>query len=221
MTYPIWVAVRDSHVLNEAFPIEPTFYMAFAQSLEPSVLQSVPSMSMSIRSAGEIAPARLATSVAAAIANVDGAATVSFQTLTETLSVYYIRERLLAMLSGYFAAFALLLGGVGVYGVTAHAASRRRTEIGVRMALGATSPAILRLMMGRAGMLCGLGLVAGGLLILWAGGLVRFLLFNVEPWDPGSIIASVAGLAGVAMLAAWIPARRAAGVEPAIVLRES
>ena len=213
-------------VQNAAFtsvrdPIEPTFYMAFAQSMEPELLTAIPSMTVSVRSAGEIAPAGLASRVAAAIATVDGAATVSFQTLTETLSTYYIRERLLAMLSGYFAAFALLLGGVGVYGVTAHAISRRRTEIGVRMALGATGSAIRRLMLGRVGLLCGLGLGAGGLLIVWAGRLVRSLLFSVEPLDPTSIVASAAALTLVGMLAAWIPARRASRVEPAVVLRES
>ncbi len=124
------------------------------------------------------------------------------------------------MLSGYFAAFSLLLGGVGVYGVTAHAVSRRRTEIGVRMALGATSPAILRLMMGGIGRLCGIGLLSGVLLVVWAGGLVRSLLYKIEPWDPVSIGISVVGLATVSMLAAWIAARRASTVQPGAILRE-
>jgi predicted permease len=213
-------------VQNAAFtsvrdPIDPTFYMAFAQSLEPELLTAIPSISVSIRSAPEIAPTHLTAGVAAAIARVDGAATVSFQTLTETLSTYYIRERLLAMLSGYFAAFALLLGGVGVYGVAAHAASRRRTEIGVRIALGATGAAIRRLLLGRVGLLCGMGLIGGGLLILWAGRLVRSLLFGVEPWDLTSIFASALVLIMVGLFAAWVPARRASRVEPATVLRES
>lgn len=213
-------------VQNAAFtsvrdPIDPTLYMPFAQSLGPDLLTAIPSMSVSIRSAGEIDPKHLAAGVAAAIARVDGATSVSFQTLTETLSTYYIRERLLAMLSGYFAAFALLLGAVGVYGVAAHAVSGRRTEIGVRMALGATGGAIRRLILGHVGLLCGLGLIAGALLILWSGRLVRSLLFGVEPWDFFSLLASALALIMVGLLAAWIPARRASRVEPAVVLRES
>jgi ABC-type antimicrobial peptide transport system permease subunit len=91
----------------------------------------------------------------------------------------------------------------------------------VRIALGATGAAIRRLMLGRIGLLCGLGLIAGGLLILWAGRLVRSLLFGVEPWDLTSILGSALVLIMVGLLAVWIPARRASRVEPAIVLRES
>ena len=125
--------VQDAAFTSVRDAVEPTLYASFAQSLDPRLIESFPSMSLSIRPVGAIPPVRLSSAVAAAIARVDGAATVSFQTLTETLSTYYIRERLLALLSGYFGFFALLLGAVGVYGVTAHAVSRRRTEIGVRM----------------------------------------------------------------------------------------
>jgi ABC-type lipoprotein release transport system permease subunit len=88
------------------------------------------------------------------------------------------------------------------------------------MALGATSPAILRLMMGGIGRLCGIGLLSGVLLVVWAGGLVRSLLYKIEPWDPVSIGISVVGLATVSMLAAWIAARRASTVQPGAILRE-
>jgi len=213
--------VEDAAFTSVRDPIEPTFYMAFAQSLEPKLIESFPSMSLSIRSAGEIPPARLASTVATAIGRIDGAATVSFQTLTETLSVYYIRERLLALLSGYFGLFALLLGAIGVYGVTAHAVNRRRIEIGIRMAIGATAPAVVRLVVGRLAVLAAIGVLAGGVLIVWGSRLIDALLYNTEPRDPAVLGTSVVALVVVTALAAWIPARRASRIEPASVLRES
>jgi putative ABC transport system permease protein len=212
--------VQDAAFTSVRDPIEPTFYMAFAQSLEPKLIESFPSMSLSVRSAGEIPPARLATGVATAIGRIDGAATVSFQTLTETLSVYYIRERLLALLSGYFGLFALLLGAIGVYGVTAHAVNRRRTEIGIRMAIGATAPAVVRLVLGRVAVLAAMGVVVGSVLSLWGSGLAHVLLYNTEPRQPVILVTSSVALLLVTALAAWIPARRASRIEPATVLRE-
>ena len=194
--------------------------MAFAQSLEPTLIESFPSMSLSIRPAAEIPPHRLATTIATAIGRIDGAATVSFQTLTETLSVYYIRERLLALLSGYFGLFALLLGAIGVYGVTAHAVNRRRMEIGIRMAIGATAPAVVRLVVGRVAVLAALGVLLGFVLSLWGSRLIQALLFNTEFRDPSVLATSIVALLLVTALAAWMPARRASRIEPATVLRE-
>jgi len=212
--------VQDAAFTSVRDSIEPTFYMAFAQSLEPTLIESFPSMSLSVRSAGDMPPARLATGVAAAIGRIDGAATVSFQTLTETLSVYYIRERLLALLSGYFGSFALLLGAIGVYGVTAHAVNRRRTEIGIRMAIGASAPAVVRLVVSRVVVRAAIGVVLGCLLSLWGSRLIQALLFNTEFRDPSVLATSILALVFVTALAAWMPARRASRIEPAIVLRE-
>ena len=212
--------VQDAAFTSVRDPIEPTFYMAFAQSLEPTLIESFPSMSLSIRPAAEIPPERLATTIATAIGRIDGAATVSFQTLTETLSVYYIRERLLALLSGYFGLFALLLGAIGVYGVTAHAVNRRRMEIGIRMAIGATAPAVVRLVVGRVAVLAALGVLLGFVLSLWGSRLIQALLFNTEFRDPSVLATSIVALLLVTALAAWMPARRASRIEPATVLRE-
>ncbi len=212
--------VQDAAFTSVRDPIAPTLYLPFAQSFEPELITSFPSMSLSIRSAGGNPPARLASSVAAAIARVDRAATVSFQTLTETLSVYYIRERLLALLSGYFGGFALLLGAIGVYGVTAHAVSRRRTEIGIRMAIGASAPAVIRLVLARVALLAFAGVVVGCILSVWCSRLVQALLFDTQANDPVIIGASIAALMLATAGAAWIPARRATGIDPAEVLRE-
>jgi predicted permease len=212
--------VQDAAFTSVRDPIEPTFYMAFAQSLEPGLIKSFASMSLSIRAAGGIPPAGLARSVAAAIATVDGAATVSFQTLTETLSVYYIRERLLALLSGYFGCFALFLGAIGVYGVTAHAVNRRRTEIGIRMAIGASAPTVVRLVVSRVTLLAAIGVLVGCVLSVWGSRLIQALLFQTEPRDPAILATSILALLLVTSLAAWIPARRASRIDPAAILRE-
>jgi predicted permease len=212
--------VQDAAFTSVRDSVEPTLYTPFAQSLEPELIESIPSMSVSIRSAGEIPPATLAGGVAAAIASVDGAATVSFQTLTETLSTYYIRERLLALLSGYFGVFALLLGAVGVYGVTAHAVSRRRTELGIRMAIGASAASVVRLVLGRLAVLASLGIVIGGVLSFWTTSLLATLLFKITTRDPASIATAIVALGVVTICAGWMPARRASRIDPARVLRD-
>jgi ABC-type antimicrobial peptide transport system permease subunit len=195
-------------------------YVPLLQGIDEELLTSFPSICVSIRAAGDLPPARLTSSLAAAIAGVDGALTVSFQTVTETLSVYYIRERLLALISGYFGALALLLAALGLYGVTAYSVSRRRTEIGVRMAIGADTSAVVRLVLGRVAFLCALGIIAGIVASLWATRLVAALLFDTPARDPLMIGGAAVLLALVAGAAGWLPARRASRIDPAEALRE-
>jgi ABC-type antimicrobial peptide transport system permease subunit len=151
---------------------------------------------------------------------VDGALTVSFQSLTETLSVNYIRERLLALISGYFGVLALLLAALGLYGVTSYSVSQRRTEIGVRMAIGADGSAIVRLVLGRVAFLCAIGIVAGVIASIWATRSVDALLFNTPARDPLLIGGSAVALALVAAVAGSLPAHRASRIDPAEALRQ-
>jgi putative ABC transport system permease protein len=213
--------VQDAAFTSVREPVEPTLYRPVAQAVDPAFFGSFPSISLSIRSVAGLPPSRLANSVSAAVAQVDPVLTVSYQALTETLSVYYIRERLLALLSGYFGIFALLLGAVGIYGVTAHSVSRRRTELGIRMAIGASGPAIVRAVIGGLFALCAAGIIAGCLMAFWAGRFVQALLFDTTPRDPVSVVLSVMALIVVAAAAAWVPARRAGGLDPADVLRDA
>jgi len=127
---------------------------------------------------------------------------------------------MLAMLAGFFGALALLLAAVGLYGVLAYNVARRRNEIGIRMALGASSPAVLRMVLREAGSLAISGLALGAAGALAAGRLVATFLYGLEPGDPATLIAAVAVLAGVASLAAYLPARRAASVDPMTALRD-
>jgi putative ABC transport system permease protein len=118
------------------------------------------------------------------------------------------------------AVIALLLAAIGIYGVMANLVAERRREIGVRLAMGARPEDVLRMILRRAGVLTGIGTVVGvALAILLARGIAS-LLFGVRPNDPtvfGMIIVSVAV---VALLSSWLPARRAAGVDPMEALRE-
>jgi putative ABC transport system permease protein len=124
-------------------------------------------------------------------------------------------------LSGFFGGLALLLAGLGLYGVTAYAATRRRTEIGIRMALGAAPAGVVRLVLTRVSSLVGVGVLMGAGISLWASQFVAALLYGLEPRDPVTLTGSVVVLATVSALAGWLPAYRASRVDPAEVLRES
>jgi putative ABC transport system permease protein len=130
------------------------------------------------------------------------------------------RERLVAILAGFFGGLALLLAALGLYGVTLYSVNRRRTEIGIRMALGADRAGVVQLVVGRVVWLVAGGIVAGAALSYWAGKYVTTLLFDVTARDPIMFVAAASILMASALLAGWLPARRAASVDPASVLRE-
>jgi predicted permease len=130
----------------------------------------------------------------------------------------YLRSSAASLVAG-FAACALLLGVVGLYGVIAYSVSQRTQEIGVRMALGAERSSILRLILGEAAYLVVLGLVFGIAGAFLTGRFLRSLLFGVESWDISILTAVCAALAVAALIAAWIPGRRAANTDPIEALR--
>jgi predicted permease len=118
-----------------------------------------------------------------------------------------------------FAAMALVLSVVGLYGVIAYSVSQRTREIGVRMALGAQRSSVYQLVLGEAGRLIGVGVVVGLAASVGAAMLMRNLLFGVQAWDAGTLIGVAVVLAVSAMLASYFPARRAASVNPTEALR--
>jgi putative ABC transport system permease protein len=146
-------------------------------------------------------------------------AVLSIRTLREQLDASLIQERLLATLALFFGGLALLLAAVGLYGLSAFAVSSRRAEIGIRLALGASADGIVRLVVRRTVVLVGIGLLVGAALTAWAAPLARTLLYDVDPRDPVTIIEAAAVLLAVAVLAAWLPARRASRVDPVTALR--
>jgi putative ABC transport system permease protein len=125
------------------------------------------------------------------------------------------------MLSGFFGGLALLLAGLGLYGVTAYAVARRRAEIGIRMALGAAPAGIVRLVLGRVSQLVGLGVILGVGVSLWMSTLIASLLYGVEPRDPMILFGTALTLSAVGVLAGGVPAYRASRIDPAEVLTES
>ena len=130
------------------------------------------------------------------------------------------RERLLATLSSFFGALALLLTMIGLYGIMSYNVARRRSEIGIRMALGAQRVRVLRMIFGEVGLLVGIGLAAGIAAALAATRLVSGLLYGLKPTDPLTLLLAAALLATVAALAGYLPARRASRLDPMTALRE-
>ncbi len=147
-------------------------------------------------------------------------------TMNETTMIARINDspsaalhRSSAWLVGGFAFLALLLGVVGLYGVIAYSVGQRTREIGVRMALGAQRSSVYQLILKEAGWLVGAGIGAGLLCSIAAATLIRGLLFGVRSWDAATLAAVSVVLATSAMLASYIPARRAAKVDPMVALR--
>ena len=123
------------------------------------------------------------------------------------------------MVGRHFRRAALLLGVVGFYGVVAYSVGQRTREIGVRMALGAKRGTVYRLVLGEAGRLTAIGVAIGMAVSLAAATMLRTILFGVRSWDPADIDRRGCGAGGSALLASYIPARRAASVNPVEALR--
>jgi putative ABC transport system permease protein len=211
--------VADAVYRSLRDPVPPTMYIPLAQ-LDNGSRPAPASMSVAVRSASD-SPALLARTVAQAIARVNPDLAVTFRPLADQVNASLTQERLVAMLAGFFGALALLLAGLGLYGITAYAVSRRRTEIGIRMALGAAPGGVVRLVLGRLTVLVGAGIAGGCALSLWAAQFVSTLLYGLQPRDPETMIAAASALAAVGALAGWLPAYRASRIDPAEVLRES
>jgi macrolide transport system ATP-binding/permease protein len=166
--------------------------------------------------------AGLLPTLVAAVHEIDpGIGTTNEATMTDRISdspTAYL-HRSSAWLVGGFATLALLLGVIGLYGVIAYSVSQRTREIGVRMALGAQRGSVYQLIMKEAGWLAGVGISVGLLCSIAAATLIRGLLFGVRPWDGGTLGAVCFVLAISALLASYIPARRAASVDPMVALR--
>jgi predicted permease len=163
----------------------------------------------------------MARRVRDAIWSVDKDQTItSIFTFDDLMNETVARPRLLTVLLGIFGALALGLGALGIYGLLAYVVSQRRREIGVRLALGARAGEVLRMFVGRGVMLAGMGLAIGAPAALYLAAYLRQVLFQVRPADPVTFVVVALVLLVVAALASYLPARRAAHVDPAVTLRE-
>lgn len=170
-------------------------------------------MSFAIRTTGE--PVRLASAVRSVLAEVQpNQPLYNLMTMEQRLTNTTTSRRLNTALLGSFAAVALLLAVVGIYGVMSYAVTQRTREIGMRMALGAQPGNVMRFVMGQ-GMrvvLVGVGIGLAGALVLTR--VLRSLLFEVRPTDPATFVCVTLLLSAVALLACYLPARRAAKIDP-------
>ena len=189
----------------------------FVPLLHPQMKQN--QATLLLRTAGD--PARVAPEARAAIRAVNGNLPVyDIVTLPEVVKDKLVQQRVLAVLSGFFGALALVLSAIGLYGILAYNVTQRTGEIGVRMALGATRGKILNLVFGETAQVLGAGIVAGIGLTVGSTRLMQSILYGVEPTDGASMGIAALILAAVALAAALIPMRRAMRVDPMSALRQ-
>jgi putative ABC transport system permease protein len=220
---PGWLTVAgvvsntSFRALAEATPV-PIMYMPMFASRVVNIVPPLDAMSYVVRTA--VAPEGLTASARRAIGGVDAhLALAQVRTLQEILDRASAQMAFTMVLLVIAASVALLLGVIGIYGVMSYIVSQRTGEIGVRLALGAT-PASVAGMIVRQGGLVALAGIAVGLATAFVGSrLIESLLYGISPRDPAVFAATTVILLGVALLACWVPARRAAGLSPLEALR--
>jgi ABC-type antimicrobial peptide transport system permease subunit len=193
---------------------------AYPQFYETASTQDTfPPVSVLVRTA--LPPASLFSAVRAAVRRIDVDQTVARLRSLDVIVGTSVAERQfdLGLFAG-FAIIALLLSAVGIYGLFAQVVAQRRPEIGIRIALGARPAAVVRLILRRAWIAAGLGLTIGIVGAYAASGVLRRFTFQLSPTDPRIYAIAAAALGTVAIVAAWIPSRRAARVDPVGVLKD-
>jgi predicted permease len=204
---------RDARVASLREPPSPTFYLYYFQ--QPGRDE----MTFQLRTTGE--PAAYAASIQRAVRQLDPQLqVVDLRALGEVVDASLVQERFIAQTAGAFSLFALLLAALGLYGVMSQGVARRTSEIGIRMALGAQRRDVLWLVLREAMLLVVGGVGIGVMAALGAMRFVSNLLFGLTPNDPLTIATAAILMIGVALLAGYLPARRAAQVDPLVALRQ-
>jgi len=211
--YQIVGVVRDTKYQELREEFTPIAYFAAAQETRPG-----PGLDMVVRSSMPLAS--LTPTLTRVIREVAPNSTVAYDTVSNYVRDSLVTERLMASLSGFFGVLAMLIATIGLYGVMTYMVSRRKVEIGIRMALGADPRKVVRMVLGESGLLLGAGLIIGIALAAFASRWAASLLFGLQSWDPASFALAAAALGVVSLAAAWIPARRASRLAPTIALRE-
>jgi predicted permease len=206
--------VKDAKYVKLGEENRPITYLPASQNSNPDE-----SITFELR-ANAGAPTGLISAAKSSITDVNREASLNFTTLALQVDESLSRERLLATLSGFFGGLALLLAMIGLYGVMSYNVTRRRNEIGIRMALGAEPARVLRMVMREVGLLIAVGLALGLAVALATTRLVATFLYGLTPRDPLTLSLAVVLLAVVASLAGYLQARRASRLEPLIALRD-
>ena len=197
----------------------PTRYVPLAQSAGAGPPGRT-TITLSLRTASG-PPAMLARSVASALVRIDPRLALSYRPLERDVNDVLTQERLVATLTGFFGALGLLLSALGLYGVTAYVTSLRRSEIGIRLALGATPRSVVRLILSRMTIVVMTGVLVGTVVAFWLSRFVAALLYDVRPGDPVTLAFAAILLIIVSGLAGWVPAYRASRIDPVAVLRQN
>jgi predicted permease len=224
-TFEIVGVARDAKYNNPAEPANPMFYVPLetTEKYDDALLQMMTDRShfmqnIQLLTAG--GTPNLEPQVRKAIAEIDPTMTIiSVKTMKEQVASNFDQQRMVAKLAGTFGFIALLLAAIGLYGLTAYSVVRRTAEIGVRMALGATTGDVGRLILLQGLKPAAIGIVCGLLAAAFATRLVKDLLFGVVPLDPLTFAVVPPALLGVAALACIVPAWRAMRLNPTTALR--
>jgi predicted permease len=210
--------VADVHARGLARAAPPEFYLPMAQAPNAAWRWIDRTMTLALRTAGE--PMTAAPAMRDAVWSLDRSLPVySIATMGERRTESLASSRFSTMLLTAFGGIALLLAAIGVYGVISYGVTQRAQEIGIRVALGAGRARVLRLVVGHAAALTAVGLLLGLAGAMLLSRLMGGLLFQVSPTDPPTLGAGVLVLSGVALLAALLPAERAARLDPSVTLR--
>jgi ABC-type antimicrobial peptide transport system permease subunit len=210
--YQIVGLVKDTKLYDLREEFLPAMFMPVAQKGHPEQQQTI-----LIRS--EASLFGLISSLKSTLQQFNRGIDLNFTPYRKMVESSLLRDRLMARLSGFFGFLAVLLATIGLYGVIAYMVERRTSEFGIRMALGADRGTILRLVLREASVLVGLGLLIGTLLSLAGSRAAATMLFGLKPTDLLTYVLGVLSLSAIAALASFLPARRAAGLDPMVALR--
>ena len=206
--------VQDAVYRSLREPVPPTMYWAIEQQARPPA-----AVAMMVRTApGETG--LLKQRISEAITRVNRNVTTAARPLTDVVDAALAQERLVARLSAFFGVLALILAALGLYGITSYSVTRRHTELGIRMALGTAPRQVAGLVLSTVAKLVVAGLVAGAVVSWWASRFIEGMLFDLAPHDIPTMAGAAALLGIVALLSGWFPARRAASIDPARILRD-
>jgi putative ABC transport system permease protein len=208
---------RDIRSRGVEGTVPPTMFFPYAQSGKSAYFLPR-QFTVAVKTTGN--PEAMGTALRRLVREVDRGAPVSeVRSMESVMGTALSSRRFTTLLLGWFAGLALLLAGIGIYGVIAYGVSQRTYEIGLRQALGANRGSVLALILAEGLKLTGVGLAVGLVATVATGRLIGALLVNVKATDPVTLVAVAVLLTGVAGLASWVPARRAMAVSPTEALR--
>jgi predicted permease len=192
---------------------EPTFYAPYWQDTN-----GLGRATFALRT--RMSTANLTPLLRRAVQSIDGnLPLLDIRTQNEQIAATMQQEKIFAGLTAAFGVLALVLASIGIYGILAYSVSRRTNEIGIRMALGAQARQVMRMVLSEAGWMTAIGIAAGLGGALAMGRVVASLLYGLKPWDATTLAGAAGVLLLVAMAASWVPARRAAAIDPMKALR--